>query len=125
VTGFEKANPNHVPTASLTNISMESGLIGTDSITHDYFLHAMGKHVVNHPAGSAAQMLTRVIRHVVDISHDRNVRLSEAARYAWAWGITVPVSERMNSNLDIVDVPDPVTLATSRAAYVTKFGHLP
>ncbi|KAH4113639.1 hypothetical protein HBH47_208330 [Parastagonospora nodorum] len=125
VAGFERANPNHVPTASLTNISMESGLIGGDSITHDYFLHAMGKNVVNHPVGSAAQMLTRVIRHVVDVSHDRTARLSEAARYARAWGITVPVGERMNSNLDIADVPDPVALATFRAAYVTKFGHLP
>ena len=125
VSGFEKANPNHVRTAYLANISMDSGLSGADSITHDYFLHAMGKNVVNHPVGSAAQMLTRVIRHVVEVSHDRSARLSEAARYARAWGITVPAGEHMDPNLDVADVPDPATLATARAAYVAKFGRLP
>lgn len=125
VAGFEKANPDHLRTASLANISMESGLSGTDKITHDYFLHAMGKNVVNHPVGSAAQMLTHVIRHVVEVSHDRTARLSEAARYARAWGITVPVGEHMDADLDVADVPDPTTLVTAKAAYLTKFGRLP
>ena len=104
---------------------MESGLTGEDKVTHDFYLHAMGENVVNHPTGRAAQMLTRVIRHVVEVSGDRNVRLSEAAQYARRHGITIPANERMNSNLEVADLPDGRILAIARAEYFRKFGEYP
>jgi hypothetical protein len=104
----------------MSNLCTDSGLNGDDKDTHDYFLHAMGKNVVHHPTGRAAQMLTHVIRHVLQTG-DQNVRLSQAAQYAQTHGITVPLSERMSSDLSVADRPDPVTLATARASWVAKF----
>jgi hypothetical protein len=122
---FLNTRLNHVPTASMSNISLDSGLNGDDKQTHDFYLHAMGVNVAHHPTGRAAQMLTRVIRHVVQVTGDRNVRLSQAAQYAQRHGITVPPNERMSSNLSITDRPDPVIMGAATAAYLRKFGVLP
>jgi hypothetical protein len=82
----------------------------------------MGANVVNHPTGRRAQMLTRVIRHVLDRTGDRNVRLSGAADYARQHDIVVPANERMSSDLSIADIPDPVTMRIAKQAYKLKFG---
>jgi hypothetical protein len=122
---FLKTHPNHVPTASTSNISMDSGLSGDDKQTHDFYLHAMGANVANHPTGRAAQMLTRVIRHVVEVTGDQNVRLSQAAQYAQRHGIRVPASERMSSDLSVADQPDPVIMGVAETEYRQKFGTMP
>jgi hypothetical protein len=117
-------NKRHVPTASMSNISMDSGLTGDDKITHDFFLYDMGVNVVRHPTGHAAQMLTRVIEDVIQ-KNDRTVRLSQAAQYARDNNITVPAHLRMSNNLDVADKPDATTIATARAEYIRKFSQLP
>jgi hypothetical protein len=122
---FEASNPGHVATASMANISTESSLAGDDKNTHDYFLHAMGENVVNHPTGRAAQMLTRVIRHVVEVTGDRDVRLSQAAQYAARHGIVVPQNERMAANLDVADSPNAAVILTARNQYFQKFNRHP
>jgi hypothetical protein len=109
-------NKRHVPTASLSNISMDSGLTGDDKITHDFFLYDMGVNVVRHPTG--------VIEDVIQ-KNDRTIRLSQAAQYARDNNITVPAHLRMSNNLDVADKPDPTTIATARAEYIRKFSQLP
>jgi hypothetical protein len=106
----------------MCSISTTSGLTGEDKDTHDFYLHAMGVNVVNHPTGRRAQMLTRIIRHVVEQTGDRDVRLSQAAGYARRHNITVPANERMNGDLSVADVPDAAIMASARAAYKRKFG---
>jgi hypothetical protein len=122
---WEPYHPNHVPVASMQNIDMDSGLTGEDREVHDFFLHAMGANVVNHPKGRSAQMLTRVILHVLTVTRDRNVRLSEAAQYAQKHGITVPADELMDPDLNSSDVPDPGVLKLASEDYQRKFGRLP
>jgi hypothetical protein len=82
----------------------------------------MGDGVVRLPTGRGAQMLTRVIYHVRNVSGDRNVLLSEAAAYARQHNITVPAHEQMNfMNLDIEDrLPSAAMLATMKADYRAK-----
>lgn len=118
--GFEEARPHHVPTASMSNICMDSGLTGDDKYMHDFYLHAMGANVVNHPTGRAAQMLTRVIRHVLRTG-DQNTRLSQAAQYAQIHGIMVPAHERMRNNLFVADQPDRIMMASAKSAWEAKF----
>lgn len=84
----------------------------------------MGENVVNHPQGRAAQMLTRVIVHVLQAG-DTNVRLSEAAVYAQKHNITVPPSLVMNHDLTAANQPDPITLANARTLFYMKFGKHP
>jgi hypothetical protein len=57
---FDKRHPNHVSSASTTNIDMESCLTGFDKYVHDFYLFPMGQNVANHPTGQQAQMLSRV-----------------------------------------------------------------
>jgi hypothetical protein len=94
---------------------MDSGLTGDNKYVHDFYLHAMGENVVNHPTGRAAQMLTRAIRHAIRIG-DRSTRLSEAAQFAQTHGITVPAYQRMNTSLSVGNKPDPRVIATAKAA---------
>jgi hypothetical protein len=103
---------------------MESCLTGFDKDVHDFFLFPMGQNVANHPTGQQAQMLSRVIQHVVNVG-DRNVRLSQAAQYAAANNITVPANELMDPNLDVADQPDAQTLLTATNEYLLRFGKLP
>jgi hypothetical protein len=117
---FQARFPQHVPSASMANISMDSGLNGDDKYPHDFFLHAMGENVVYHPMGRKAQMLTRVIREVLRRG-DRNVRLSQAAQYAQIHNITVPVHELMSNDLSVADRPDPLIIARAEAEWVAKF----
>jgi hypothetical protein len=109
----------------MANLCADNGLTGADKHTHDFYLHAMGKNVMRHPTGRAAQMLTRVIRHVVDVTRDKNVRLSQSAQYARQHGIVVLDDERMNTDVDVADVPDAAVMALARAEYHTKFGKYP
>ncbi|CAN9366725.1 unnamed protein product [Alternaria sp. RS040] len=84
---------------------------------------AMGDGVVRPPRGRKAQMLTLVIEHVRGVTHNRNVRLSEAAAYAQQHNITVPVHHQMNfQNLAFEDqLPSEVFLDTIRDDYRNKF----
>ncbi|KAG9195174.1 hypothetical protein G6011_00294 [Alternaria panax] len=119
-----EARPGHVPTASLRNTSPDSGARGPNRIPHDYFLHSMGDGVVRPPHRHKAQMLTRVIQHVRNVTGDRNVRLSEAATYAQKWNITVPAHEQMDfQNLAVEDrLPSAAFLSMIKDDYRTKFG---
>ncbi|KAH7084323.1 hypothetical protein FB567DRAFT_445930 [Paraphoma chrysanthemicola] len=119
---FERRHPNHQLTSSLRNCSTESGLTGENTVLHDYYLYAMGDGVARHPNGRAAQMLTRVIRHVRQVTQDRNVRLSEAAAYAARHNITVPAPIVMTNNLAVEDQPPVGLIAAARTAYIRKFG---
>ncbi|KAH7072024.1 hypothetical protein BKA63DRAFT_577664, partial [Paraphoma chrysanthemicola] len=119
---FERHHPNHQPTSSLRNCSTESGLTGENTVLHDYYLYAMGDGVARHPNGRAAQMLTRAIRHVRQVTQDRNVRLSEAAAYAARHNITVPAPIVMTNNLAVEDQPPQGLIAAARTAYIHKFG---
>lgn len=119
---WEELNPGLVHTASMSSLRTDSNLSGADATTHDFFLHAMGKNVVNHPEGKGEHILTRVIRHVLDAG-DENVRLSDAARYAELHGIEAPdTNDRLLATPVTDDGPDGTTIATARAAYVVKFG---
>jgi hypothetical protein len=109
----------------MSNICTDSGLIGDDKHTHDFYLHAMGVNVANHPTGHAAQMITRVIRHVVEQTGDRNVRLSQAAHYARQHGITVPFSQSMSSNLTVADKPNEAIMKVAKDMYRQKFHCMP
>ncbi|RMZ69998.1 hypothetical protein GMOD_00000026 [Pyrenophora seminiperda CCB06] len=120
---FAILNPHIFPTASLGTISTESGIVGENRILHDYFLYHMGDGVRHPPTGRQAQMLTRVIEHVRNVTQDRNVRLSEASQYAQRHGISVPVTERIDfANLPVEDAPSRALLDTIREDYVRKFG---
>ncbi|KAF2818825.1 hypothetical protein CC86DRAFT_413479 [Ophiobolus disseminans] len=105
----------------MAKIDMESGLKGDNCEVHDFYLFAMGENVVHHLTGRAAQMLTRVIQHVVNVTGDRNVRLSEATQYAQTHGITFLANELMNPNLNVTDKPNPATMAVASADWVQKF----
>ncbi|OAL02935.1 hypothetical protein IQ06DRAFT_217416 [Phaeosphaeriaceae sp. SRC1lsM3a] len=119
---WEELNPGLVHTASMSSLRTDSNLSGADATTHDFFLHAMGKNVANHPEGKGEHILTRVIRHVLDAG-DENVRLSDAARYAELHGIKAPdTNDRLLATPVTDDGPDGTTIATARAAYVVKFG---
>jgi hypothetical protein len=102
---------------------MESGLVGENSVPHDYYLYAMGDGVVQHPQGRAAQMLTRVIRHVREVTQDRNVLLSQAAAYAARHTITVPGHLVMTSNLTLEDQPPRALISAAKTSYIRKFRH--
>ncbi|RKF57863.1 hypothetical protein OnM2_071016 [Erysiphe neolycopersici] len=125
VEGFQARNPNHVPTASMTNLSPENGLTGADKHTHGFYLHSMRKNIARHPTGGAAQMLTRVIRHVVEVTGDTNIRLSQATQYARLHGIVGPDAEVMDSDLDVADQSEATVMALARAEYYRKFGWYP
>jgi hypothetical protein len=98
----------------MRGLDRENGLTGDDRDTHDFFLYAMGENVQHHPSGRAAQLLTRVIRHVLDFTQDRNVRLSEAVQYAQRYGITVDPS------LTITDTPDATVIDVARRDFRSK-----
>ncbi|KAF2034141.1 hypothetical protein EK21DRAFT_108184 [Setomelanomma holmii] len=120
---FERNRPGHRQTASLRTCSTESGLVGENSVLHDYYLHAMGDGVANHPQGRAAQMLTRVIQHVRQHTKDRNVLLSQAADYAARHGIVVPPNLKMSNKLDVEDKPPKALITAALKAYERRYGH--
>jgi hypothetical protein len=66
-----------------------------------------------------------VIRHVVEVTGDRDVRLSQAAQYAARHGIVVPQNERMAANLDVADSPNAAVILTARNQYFQKFNRHP
>jgi hypothetical protein len=104
---------------------MDSGLKGEDSVVHDYPIYHLGDGVVRPPTGRQAQMLTRVIHHVRNVTRDRNVTLSHAATYAQRHGITVPTYERMGTNLDVEDALSDALRRTIKADYMRKYGKDP
>ena len=123
---FVASNTGIVPTASLQNIRTDSGLLGDNSNLHDYFLYHMGDGVRHPPTGRQAQMLTRVIEHVRNVTQDTNVRLSEASQYAERYGISVPVSDRMNfANSAMEDRPLRAILDTINNDFRRKFARPP
>ncbi|RAR11781.1 hypothetical protein DDE83_004378 [Stemphylium lycopersici] len=120
---FAKKHAGLRPTASLQSNSTESGLKAPNNNLHDYFLFHMGDGVVRPPTGRGAQMLTRVIEHIRNVTGDRNVQLSQAATYARTHGITVPAEEQMDfKNLDAEDKPSLALIVTAMSDYRNKFG---
>jgi hypothetical protein len=99
---------------------MDSGLTGEDKVVHDYPLYHMADGVVRHPTGRQAQMLTRVIDHVRNVTGDRNVLLSQGAAYAQRYDITVPAHEQLSNDIDVEDSPPAALLASIRADYHRK-----
>ncbi|EFQ91175.1 hypothetical protein PTT_12040 [Pyrenophora teres f. teres 0-1] len=119
---FLSSHPGIVPTASLQGISTDSGLLRENGRLHDYFLYHMGDGVRYPPTGRQAQMLTRVIDHVRNVTQDRNVRLSQALAYAQRHGISVPASASIDfSNLAVADTPPTALLRMIKADYERKF----
>ena len=119
---WQTLNPGVPRTADMSNLRPDNNLNGVDKESHDYFLHAMGKNVVNHPTGQGRHNLSIVIDHVLNVSGDKAVRLSEAAQYAQRHNLALTSQHRLLMNPVSNDGPDANLIADARAAYAAKFG---
>jgi len=107
--------------------------MGADAVDpFDYPIYALadGVHQDRHPTGKGAQLLTRVIKHILHVSYDRKVKLSEIHDYAEAWNITVPDADRLQVDIEAEDA-DAIqrydrkgTVENIHAYYSLRFGRM-
>jgi hypothetical protein len=91
---------------------------------HDYFLYHLGDGVVHYPTGRNAQLITRCILHVRNVSHDMNVRISEIVQYAARHNITVPAADQIQPDTNVVfeDTPSQAFLDLIDRDFVRRHG---
>jgi len=63
--------------------------------------------VVNYPTGHDAQLLTRCIQHVRNVTQDTRVRMSQVEQYAARHNITVPAAEILQQDINVVQQDTP------------------
>lgn len=90
-------------TGSMENVSCESGV--QDLRPHDVFVGDLAEGVRHHPTGKGAQLLTRVVQHVLahEDPYGTRVKLSELMDYATRHGITVPEEDKMGPVAEVED----------------------
>ena len=79
-------------------MSADSSLNGNYNVApYDVFVCDLAEGVYNHPTGTGAQLLTRVINHALNNCHT-DIKLSEVEVYAARYNITVPTVDMMASD---------------------------
>ncbi|KAI4649381.1 hypothetical protein J4E93_003699 [Alternaria ventricosa] len=119
--------PEHTFTTNVPSNMSSRGKMDKEARTwplHDYFLYHLGDGVVHYPAGRNAQLMTRCVWHVRNVSHDMDVKMSEIVQYAAKHGISVPAADLIQPDTNVVleDTPSPAFLAMIHNHFVNKYG---
>jgi hypothetical protein len=112
----------------MDGITVENGNLGSDNVDpNDYYVFhlAEGVHQHGHPTGKGAQLLTRVVEHVL-ASGNEDLLLGEVIGYAQRHSITVPLADRLTAGASAEDQAALNRhLTTISDFHIRRIGHRP